>query len=136
MRLSFFNKLIKIYYYCIIIYKMDPISGLAIVGTSTMLYNVGSYFYNYMYPEDDISNETILKIEKDIIVDSHNEILEKVYEIKKSYDIEYCDVIRELKQVLEKRRKQIDDNDSDSDVPIPFIESSSEESEDLYMSDE
>lgn len=115
---------------------MDPISGLAIVGTSTMLYNVGSYFYNYMYPEDDISNETILKIEKDIIVDSHNEILEKVYEIKKSYDIEYCDVIRELKQVLEKRRKQIDDNDSDSDVPIPFIESSSEESEDLYMSDE
>jgi hypothetical protein len=119
---------------------MDPISGLAILGTSTMLYNVGSYFYNYIYPEDDISDKRILEIEKELIEESHNDILEKVYEITKSYDIGYCDVIRELKQVLKKRRKQIDNSnsnsdisDSDSDLPVTFIES---QSEDLYMSDE
>lgn len=133
---------------------MEPISLLAIAGTTTMLYNVGSYFYNYIYPEDDINNETIIKIEKELLEEAHNNVLDKVYQIKKSYDIDYEDVLRELRSVLEMRGLTIEDDNesneefilparcekrnpisridsfsSDSDLPIPFFESSTNEDE-------
>lgn len=107
---------------------MDPISVLSVIGGGTIIYNACSYMYTYMYPVDDISNERILEIEKELIEESHNEILEKVNEIKESFDIDYEDVLRELREVLELRNESLNESSS-SDLPIPFDESTSDSEE-------
>lgn len=93
---------------------MDPLTIAAVAGGATMLYNAGSYMYNYLYQEES-SDIDINEIEREIAKESANEVLEQVEKIKENYDIDYSDVIRELNHLFEYRQDQSDESDSTSE---------------------
>lgn len=103
---------------------MDPISILAILGGTTMLYNGASCAYNYYYAppveivqekrNDNINITDVIEIPKEIIefVDD-DEILpidfinvqNNIINITEKYEIDYSDVIRELQHLFEIQEK-------------------------------
>lgn len=114
---------------------IDPISGIAILGTGTMLYNATSYLYNWYYdPCTEIDGreepESIMDeiIEEQINEDIEKEIKEVLEDIHRKYEISYDDVITELKHLFEyKEYEYVDSEDVESEDVDSETESESED---------
>lgn len=111
---------------------MDPLTGLAIAGGLTMLYNTGNYAYEYFYPKDfdSMTYEDIKKIEKEMIEESTNKVLKQVEKIKVEHDIDWVDVVSELESLFKYKNIQSSDSSESS-----YSEDSEDSEDNKYVSD-